>query len=152
MGAVTERRLDALTERRRQVAILAGRGLSNRAIAEKLSLSENTVQNHLYKIYRKLNLRHRIDLVIDRPKSATRLTALTDRRRQIATLACRGLSNREIAEKLVVTEGTVKVHLHGIYEKLNVHSRIELANALADRSGSRTKLGWRRKRKAAATA
>jgi FixJ family two-component response regulator len=44
MGAVTERRLDALTERRRQVAILAGRGLSNRAIAEKLSLSENTVQ------------------------------------------------------------------------------------------------------------
>src|SRR5215469_16011491 len=92
---------EGLTERRRQVAILAGRGLSSRAIAEKLGLSKHTVANHLQKIYRKLNLRHRIDLVIDRPNSAKRLAALTDRQRQIATLACRGLSNGEIAEKLV---------------------------------------------------
>jgi DNA-binding NarL/FixJ family response regulator len=55
---------------------------------------------------------------------------LTTRRRQVAKLACQGLSNRQIAEKLGVTEGTVKAHLHGIYEKLDISSRTELVNAL----------------------
>jgi two-component system nitrate/nitrite response regulator NarL len=73
---------------------------------------------------------------MNRPKSAKRLAALTDRRRQVATLACRGLSNREIAEKLGVVEGTIKIHLHGIYEKLNIHSRTELRTFL-DRSRSK---------------
>jgi ATP/maltotriose-dependent transcriptional regulator MalT len=58
------------------------------------------------------------------------LRALTKRRRQVAKLACRGLSNREIAEKLGLIEGTVKVHLHAVYEKLNIHSRTKLAIAL----------------------
>ena len=82
---------------------------------------------------------------------AKRLAALTPRRRQVARLVCRGFSNREIAKKLGVAEGTIKIHLYSIYEKLNVHSRIELANVLAD-SGSKAKLGWRRKRKAQAVA
>jgi two-component system nitrate/nitrite response regulator NarL len=68
---------------------------------------------------------------MNRPKSAKRL--LTDRRRQVAALVCQGLSNSEIAEKLGVIEGTVKIHLHGIYEKLDVHKRTELARALTDR-------------------
>lgn len=125
-----KKRLRALTERRRQVAIFAAHGLSNRAIAEKLSLSEATVKNHLHKIYQKLNVHHKIDLVIHRPKKA-RLAALTDGQRQVATLACRGLSNREIARSLGVVEGTVKIHLHEAYKKLDVHSRNALANALA---------------------
>jgi len=58
------------------------------------------------------------------------LRTLTKRRRQVAKLACRGLSNREIAEKLGLIEGTVKVHLHAVYEKLNIHSRTKLAIAL----------------------
>ena len=58
------------------------------------------------------------------------LRALTKRRRQVAKLACRGLSNREIAEKLGLIEGTVKVHLHAVYEKLNIHSRTKLAISL----------------------
>jgi two-component system nitrate/nitrite response regulator NarP len=58
---------------------------------------------------------------------------LTARRRQVAKLAGQGLSNRRIAEKLGVTEGTVKTHLHAIYEKLDIHSRTELMIALADR-------------------
>ena len=65
-----------------------------------------------------------------RTHSVKRLTALTDRRRQVAKLACRGFSNREIAEKLGLTEGTVKIHLHAIYEKLDVHSRTELKRLL----------------------
>jgi two-component system nitrate/nitrite response regulator NarL len=68
----------------------------------------------------------------------SRLSALTKRRRQVATLACCGLSNRQIAEKLGVTEGTVKIHLHAIYEKLDIHSRTELTTALTD--GGKSKL------------
>ena len=82
--------------------------------------------------------------------SVKQLTALTERQRQVATLACQGLSNKIIGAQLGVAEGTIKIHLYSIYEKLNVHSRIELANALADRSGSKAKFGWRRKRKARA--
>jgi two-component system, NarL family, nitrate/nitrite response regulator NarL len=62
--------------------------------------------------------------------NADRLRALTRRRRQVAQLACRGLSNREIADKLGVIEGTVKVHLHAVYEKLKIHSRTKLVIAL----------------------
>jgi DNA-binding NarL/FixJ family response regulator len=62
---------------------------------------------------------------------------LTKRRRQVATLARRRLSNREIAEKLGLTVGTVKAHLHAIYEKLDVHSRHELGSALAHRAKSK---------------
>jgi DNA-binding CsgD family transcriptional regulator len=65
-----------------------------------------------------------------------RLGALTERRRQVETLACRGLSNRQIAEKLGVTEGTVKTHIHAIFEKLDVHNRAELIFALIGRSKS----------------
>jgi DNA-binding NarL/FixJ family response regulator len=60
---------------------------------------------------------------------------LTNRRRQVATLVLRGHSNREIAEKLAMSVGTVKIHLHAIYEKLDIHSRTELTAALADRRG-----------------
>ena len=94
-----KKRLFALTKRRHQIAMLAARGLSNRAIAEQLSLSKNTVQDHLRKIYQKLNLHRRINLVIDRPINVKRLKALTDRQQQVATLACRGLA---LATQLLV--------------------------------------------------
>ena len=58
---------------------------------------------------------------------------LSDRERQVITLLCDGLSNRQIADKLGVTEGTIKFHLHAIYEKLGVRSRIELMIALKGR-------------------
>lgn len=52
---------------------------------------------------------------------------LTPRERQLVGFVRRGLRNREIAEQLGVTEGTVKVYLHAIFEKLGVISRTELA-------------------------
>jgi len=58
---------------------------------------------------------------------------LSNRQQQVITLLCNGLSNREIAEKLGVTEGTIKIHLHAIFEKLGVRSRIELMIALTER-------------------
>jgi two-component system nitrate/nitrite response regulator NarL len=61
---------------------------------------------------------------------------LTDRQQEVATLVCGGLSNKMIARKLGLSEGTIKVHLHAIYERLDVLSRIELVIALADRGKS----------------
>lgn len=58
---------------------------------------------------------------------------LSNREQQVITLVCDGLSNKEIARKLSVTEGTVKIHLHKIYERLGVRSRFELMIALTER-------------------
>jgi DNA-binding NarL/FixJ family response regulator len=70
--------------------------------------------------------------------SAEPLGLLTERQQQVATLVCDGLSSRAVAEKLGVTEGKVKLHLHAIYQKIGVHSRTALMIALADRSKSRS--------------
>lgn len=51
---------------------------------------------------------------------------LTPRETAIVSLVCRGMRNREIAENLDLTEGTVKVHIHNIFRKLGVNSRSEL--------------------------
>lgn len=51
---------------------------------------------------------------------------LSGRERAVASLAQRGLRNREIADELGLTEGTVKVHLHKVFEKLGVRGRTEL--------------------------
>jgi two-component system nitrate/nitrite response regulator NarP len=53
--------------------------------------------------------------------------ALAPRERQLIRFVRRGLRNREIAKELGVTEGTVKVYLHSIFEKLGVKNRTELA-------------------------
>jgi two-component system, NarL family, nitrate/nitrite response regulator NarL len=48
---------------------------------------------------------------------------LTPREIAIVNLAARGLRNKEIASQLNITEGTVKLHLHNIYDKLQVKGR-----------------------------
>jgi DNA-binding NarL/FixJ family response regulator len=52
--------------------------------------------------------------------------ALSARELEIVRLAATSHHNREIAETLHITEGTVKVHLHNIYEKLGIEGRVEL--------------------------
>ncbi|RJT41253.1 DNA-binding response regulator [Mesorhizobium waimense] len=52
---------------------------------------------------------------------------LTGRESEIADLVSRGLRNKTIAQQLNVSEGTVKMHLHHVYAKLNLGSRAELA-------------------------
>lgn len=52
---------------------------------------------------------------------------LTPRELEIVRMIARGLRNRTIAEQLLISEGTVKIHLHNIYEKLAVSGRGELA-------------------------
>ncbi len=52
---------------------------------------------------------------------------LTPREREIVAQVCAGLKNKEIAEVLSITAGTVKVHLMHIFEKTGVKDRFELA-------------------------
>jgi DNA-binding NarL/FixJ family response regulator len=52
---------------------------------------------------------------------------LTPRELEIVRMVARGLRNRAIAEQLLISEGTVKIHLHNIYQKLAVDGRLELA-------------------------
>ncbi len=48
---------------------------------------------------------------------------LSPRERQIAILVARGLSNKEVARELGLSDGTVKGHLHVIFRKLGAKSR-----------------------------
>ena len=57
---------------------------------------------------------------------------LTRRERELIELVRQGLRNRDIAAELGVTEGTVKVYLHAIFDKLHVENRTELALRAAD--------------------
>ncbi len=59
---------------------------------------------------------------------------LSQREQEVLTLVARGASNKEIAVRLVITEGTVKNHLHNIITKLHMRNRAEIA-AYAVRQG-----------------
>jgi two-component system, NarL family, nitrate/nitrite response regulator NarL len=52
---------------------------------------------------------------------------LTPREKQVVALICRGMKNKEIAENLHITPGTVKVHLMHIFEKTGLKDRLALA-------------------------
>ncbi len=52
---------------------------------------------------------------------------LSEREREIVQLVAQGFRNREIGEKLFISEQTVKNHLHNIFDKLGVSDRLELA-------------------------
>jgi DNA-binding NarL/FixJ family response regulator len=56
-----------------------------------------------------------------------RLSRLTAREREIAALVGQGLKNREIGERLVITERDTQAYLVSIFEKLGVEDRLELA-------------------------
>jgi two-component system nitrate/nitrite response regulator NarL len=67
-------------------------------------------------------------------RSSQITNSLTSREADIAHLISRGLHNKQIARELDLSEGTVKMHLHHIYEKLRVSGRTQLALSMA--SGS----------------
>ncbi len=60
--------------------------------------------------------------------------ALSTREREVYDLVCAGLTNREIGATLFISEATVKVHVHHMYDKLGIRSRTALAmNAIHER-------------------
>jgi DNA-binding NarL/FixJ family response regulator len=67
------------------------------------------------------------DLVPDGQVKTVLEDKLCHREREIVSYVVHGFANREIAQRLCISERTVSTHLVNIYEKLNVHSRAELA-------------------------
>lgn len=55
---------------------------------------------------------------------------LTEREREIASLLAEGLTNRQIADRLYISEGTVKNYISAIYDKTGIHDRVKLVVAL----------------------
>jgi two-component system nitrate/nitrite response regulator NarL len=64
------------------------------------------------------------------------LMLLTDRERQIMSLVSEGLSNKEIGRRLNIADGTIKVHLHHIFQKLEISNRTLLAALVISNNGS----------------
>jgi DNA-binding NarL/FixJ family response regulator len=61
------------------------------------------------------------------PSSNAARSVVTPRELEILRLVAVGLSNKEIAKRLVITEGTVKNHVHNALEKLHLDNRIQAA-------------------------
>ena len=51
---------------------------------------------------------------------------LSDREIEVASLVSRGLTNKEVAKQIEVTEKTVKYHLTNVYKKMGLRGRMEL--------------------------
>jgi two-component system, NarL family, nitrate/nitrite response regulator NarL len=71
-------------------------------------------------------LQRALDLSL-KPEASGPLERLNPRERRIARLVARGMRNRDIGSELGIGEGTVKVYLHAMYQKLNIDNRTELA-------------------------
>ena len=63
---------------------------------------------------------------LGRATAAALTTALTGREREVVALICEGLKNKQIAERLFISEATVHHHLTSIYDKLGVSGRFKL--------------------------
>lgn len=75
--------------------------------------------------------------VVPRPRTSTGDVKLTPRETQIADLVADGLSNREIAERLVIAQRTAEGHVENILTKLDFHSRSQIAAWVGEsRAGS----------------
>jgi two-component system NarL family response regulator len=88
-------------------AVMGGQSLISPSMASKL-LSEFT------------NLAKKVD-----ERQAVPTPRLTDRELEVLKLVAQGLTNREIASELFISDNTVKNHVRNILEKLHLHSRME---------------------------
>ena len=71
------------------------------------------------------------------PAGDRRPAGLTERELEVAALVARGLTSREIAERLVISERTADTHVDHIRDKLGLHSRWQIVN-WANGHGPRT--------------
>jgi DNA-binding NarL/FixJ family response regulator len=78
-------------------------------------------------IIRRLAIPEPIGVARSRPNTPSDRSGLSGREWQITILIARGLKNKEIAQRMFITEQTVKNHVHNVFEKLGVGDRLELA-------------------------
>ena len=108
--------LHATSAHARAVTLLSREGRSGRAAEERARLREAVEQAG-----------EELSLVV--PSLAPALS-LTGRELEVARLVAEGLSNREVADRLVVSERTVDNHVYRIFRKLGIRSRNEVAALL----------------------
>ena len=73
----------------------------------------------------------RLTALMNKNKTVDLCEEMTEREREIATLLAEGLTNRQIADKLYISEGTVKNYISSIYDKTGIHDRVKLVVALS---------------------
>jgi two-component system nitrate/nitrite response regulator NarP len=99
-------------------------------------VSKHGAEDELIDVLEKINtgqkaidpqfLQRALDLSL-RPEASGPLEKLNPRERRIARLVARGMRNRDIGAEMNIGEGTVKVYLHAMYQKLGIENRTELA-------------------------
>ena len=77
-------------------------------------------------------LRRALDRALEHKEKAAFLSRLSPREQEIVRLLAAGLRNDEIGERLGITLGTVKVHLHNVYGKLGLSDRTDLMQLIRD--------------------
>lgn len=73
----------------------------------------------------------RLTVMMGRSDNTSLYDEMTSREREIASLLVEGLTNRQIADKLYISEGTVKNYISSIYDKTGIHDRVKLVVALS---------------------
>jgi DNA-binding NarL/FixJ family response regulator len=73
--------------------------------------------------------------IATREPAAAEADSLTEREWEVLRLVAAGHTNREIANRLVITENTVKFHMRGILDKLHLRNRTEVAAWVAEPTG-----------------
>ena len=94
--------------------VLNGGGAMSPAIAKKVITSFKTIHKNI--------------------TNNNSIEILTNHQQNILTMIAQGLLNKEIASKLDITEGTVKIQISTIYKKLQVNNRVEAVNYLNRRN------------------
>ena len=101
-------------------------GLEMEDLLKKLLTDEND-SNYIKEILKQFNFQPETKPSLIKDKNTGNLLEhLTEREIEILTLLSRGLKNREIGDKIFLAQTTVKRHIYNIYQKLDVHSRIEV--------------------------
>lgn len=77
--------------------------------------------------------------VTNSPAMSDPLATLTAREREVTALIARGLSNRQIAQQLVIADGTVNIHVSNILSKLGCSSRTQVAALILSDHGSESR-------------
>jgi DNA-binding CsgD family transcriptional regulator len=134
-GAVVERGLAhqlLATVYGRMAEVGPSRAEIGRAKAAYRESGADWLVSQLSRLERRLAARHP-----RRPaRQATGPPPLTARERQVAELVSQGLTNREVAERLELSQKTVETHVTRIFSKLDVRSRVALARRLAGPGGA----------------
>jgi two-component system nitrate/nitrite response regulator NarL len=118
---------------------------NNQKLAEALSFDvegvvfKHSELKHLIRCLREVHAGRRwLDSSLSLPKDMLRdgreLNTLTPRQIEVARAAVSGLSNKELAQRLGVSEGTIKNHLHAIYERLQLDGRLALLLHLREKA------------------